>query len=94
MFVITSEYRKPVEFIDQYLEEHRKFLDQYIGKGVILVAGRKVPRTGGVIIARAESKEAMEKIMGEDPFSLHGIAVYEVTEFAPTKVAKGCELLG
>jgi len=93
MFIIMSEYLKPADFIDTFLDAHRLFLDEYIRKGVILVAGRKVPRTGGVILAKGKTKEEVERFMREDPFSINRIARYEIVEFIPTKIAKGLESL-
>lgn len=47
--------------------------------------GRKEPRTGGIIIANAESKSEIEQIIREDPFYIHQIADYEITCFIPSK---------
>jgi len=52
-----------------------------------------VPRTGGVILARCESREKLEDIIREDPFFEYGIADFEITEFYATKAANGLESL-
>jgi len=49
------------------------------------LAGRKIPRTGGVIICDVESLEELEKIMQEDPFTVNEIGTFEITEFIPIR---------
>ena len=93
MFVISSVYKKPVELIDAHVKAHREFLDRYYEKGIFITSGPKEPRTGGIILAKAGSKEELLKIMAEDPFVVHGISEYEYTEFKATKAGKGLEKL-
>nr|MBC9200023.1 hypothetical protein [Paenibacillus sp. PL91] len=53
------------------------------------------PRTGGVIIARAESKTEIEGIIKEDPFHKEKLAEYTVIPFTPTIYAESlASLLG
>ena len=91
MFIISSIYRKPAEDVDKFLVAHRAFLDTYIQKGVIVAAGRKVPRIGGVIIAKGKTKAEIEKIMEEDPFVKEGVAEYEILEVELARFAPGYE---
>lgn len=63
------------------MTDHVKFLNTYYKQNVFLTSGRKVPRTGGIIVAHAESKEVLEKIMAEDPFCKNGLAEVTITEF-------------
>lgn len=81
MFVISLNYIAPLEELDQYMEAHVKYLKKYYAADVFIMSGRKVPRTGGVIIAQADSKEILEKIIAEDPFHQHKLAEFEITEF-------------
>jgi len=87
MFLVLLTYEKPLEVIDALLEEHVRFLDEYHGQGVLLLSGRQVPRTGGLILARAGSREALMGILSRDPFWREGAARYEVIEFLPGKAA-------
>ena len=91
MFIIILSYLKPISEIDALLEPHVKFLNDYYASGVFLASGRKVPRTGGVILAKAESREEIERIVAEDPFAVHGVASYEIIEFTASKAAPGLE---
>ena len=81
MFIINLQYIVPLESIDAHMTEHMKFLQKYYKLNVFVTSGRKVPRTGGIILALAKSKEEVDKIMSEDPFCIHKLAEYTVIEF-------------
>lgn len=78
---------RPLEEVDAHLDAHKAYLDRYYASGTFLASGRRVPRTGGVILANCASREEAERLVAEDPFSVHGIARYEIIEFQPTKTA-------
>jgi uncharacterized protein YciI len=81
MFVIDLHYIVSLETLDAHMADHVKFLRKYYKMNVFVASGRKVPRTGGIILALAESKDEIEKIIREDPFHAHGLAKFTVTEF-------------
>jgi uncharacterized protein YciI len=74
--------------VDQYLDQHIEFLEKYYALGKFVVSGRKVPRSGGVIIVNAKSSAELDDIIKEDPFYKAGVSEYEVTEFLPAMAAK------
>jgi len=84
MFIIQLTYTGSLDEVDRFLEDHKLFLEKYYAAGIFILSGRKQPRTGGVILAQAESLDAIEKVIAEDPFNLHGLADYTITEFLPT----------
>jgi uncharacterized protein YciI len=71
MFIINLNYIVPLEQLDAHMADHVKFLRTYYKKNVFVASGRKVPRTGGIILALAQSKEEVEQIIREDPFYIH-----------------------
>ena len=81
MFVVDLTYIVPLEKLDAHMTEHVKYLHKYYKLNVFVASGRKVPRTGGVILALAKSKEDLESILQEDPFYVHKLAEFNVTEF-------------
>jgi len=87
MFIISLTYIKPLEEVDSLLEDHAEYLKEQYRLGNFLASGRKVPRDGGIILARAVSREEIETIITLDPFYRHQIASYEITEFVPTMSA-------
>ena len=85
MFIINLTYIVSLEELDQHMSAHVKYLDKYYDKNIFVASGRKVPRTGGVILAIADSKDAVEKIIKEDPFYKHELAEFNITEFLTSK---------
>ena len=81
MFIIDLNYIASLDEIDRHMTDHVKFLRKYYKENVFVASGRKVPRTGGIIVAAAESKGEVEKIIREDPFHRHKLAEFNVTEF-------------
>lgn len=93
MFIVSLTYVAPLERVDAALSAHVAYLEEQYAAGVFLASGRKVPRTGGVILAKAGSREALDAVLARDPFALAGVATYDVTEMAVSKAAPGLELL-
>ncbi|SUI56430.1 YCII-related domain [Shewanella putrefaciens] len=93
MFIVLLTYKKPIAEVELHLAAHIAYLDEHFAAGTFVASGRKVPRTGGVILAKAESRTVLEAILHQDPFSIADVAEFEVIEFVPTKTAPGLESL-
>lgn len=87
LFVIDLSYITALETVDQLIEPHMAFIDRCYATGLFLASGAKVPRTGGVIIARGKSIADIEALITGDPFHMAGVAKYRITEFDPGNVA-------
>ena len=87
MFVVLLSYTRPLEAVDALVPAHREFLREMYDNGTFLLSGRKEPRTGGVILARAGSLAELQSVLTRDPFHAHGVASYEIVEFVPTMAA-------
>ena len=87
MFLLILHYKKSIETVDSYVPDHTKFLQKHYDLGNFLLSGRRIPRTGGIIIARAESEEVVRAIISEDPFAIHGVAEYEIIPFIASMTA-------
>ena len=81
MFIIDINYIVPLEEIDKHIDAHVEYLKKYSENNVFIIAGRKVPPTGGILIASAKSREEVEKIITEDPFHRYKLAEMTITEF-------------
>jgi uncharacterized protein YciI len=88
MFIISITYTKPMTEIDALLSAHRKFLNEQYNNGMFLLSGRKVPRSGGIIIADAANRADVEAVVQLDPFYMAGVAEYDITEFVPSMTAE------
>jgi len=82
-FVVSLHYTAPLRAIDAAMKAHVDFLERQRQAGVFIVWGRKVPRTGGIILACGESRTAIVELMNDDPFVARQLAEVEVTEFLP-----------
>ena len=68
MYVIMLNYVKPLADVDRVLPEHVEFLKEQYARGNFLLSGRKVPRSGGVIMAKSMPLKEIKGILKSDPF--------------------------
>jgi uncharacterized protein YciI len=84
-FLIIITYTASLEKIDQLLSGHREFLQTGYDKGLLLMSGPRTPRSGGIVIARAKSREEIEEFFRIDPYKTNKLAEYDFIEFNPVK---------
>jgi uncharacterized protein YciI len=92
MYVVSLSYTASLDRVDDALEAHRAFLTRQFDAGVFIMAGPKVPRDGGVIIAAGIERSRLDEILASDPFAQQKVARYDVTEFKATRMAPGMNL--
>lgn len=92
MFIVTLTYKVPAERVEPHREAHMKWVRDAFSAGLFIASGAKVPRTGGVLLSRADRGE-LEEALANDPFAIHNVADYDVVEFTPTTTAPGYEIL-
>lgn len=88
MFVIELTYTAALSAIDAAMKPHVAWLDRHYAAGTFIASGRKVPRDGGVILAIASDRAALEAILREDPFVAGGLAEFRLIEFRTSQRAK------
>ncbi|WP_423604395.1 YciI family protein [Sphingomonas sp. MS122] len=93
MIAVLLGYKVPIETIDALRSAHVDWLKQGLADGRLLLAGRKVPVTGGMLLVRGTLDEA-KAWAATDPFATEGAAEYEFIEVAPSILAPGLEALG
>ncbi|MEL6720389.1 MAG: YciI family protein [Bacteroidota bacterium] len=93
MFIIELTYKVGLDKVEEYLEEHIEYLKKQYANKVFIASGRKVPRTGGVILSKWEDKEELLKILAEDPFKRNDLADYRIIEFIPSMTSEALEVL-
>jgi uncharacterized protein YciI len=93
MFIVTLTYLKPVEEIDALMHDHVEWLKKGYADGLFIASGRRVPRIGGVILARSGDEADLRATLARDPFVIHGAARFDLVEFAPSMTAPGAEVL-
>ncbi|MCC6941712.1 MAG: hypothetical protein IT551_08920 [Novosphingobium sp.] len=93
MFIVSLRYTRPLEEVDALLAQHVEWLRAGHAAGHFLAWGRKIPRDGGILFMRAESRTDAEALAVEDPFVKGGVAEIEVIEFAAGFAGPGLEAL-
>ena len=93
LFIVSITYTRPLEQVDKFVPEHIEFLDEQYSLGHFQLSGRKVPRTGGVILATVDSRAALDRILAQDPFHREKLADYEIIEFSPSKSSQALKFL-
>jgi len=91
VFVLLLTYVRPLAAVDALMREHVAWLDEHYAAGRFLVSGRRIPRTGGVIVARGDDRAEIEALVSNDPFVAAGVATCEVIRFRASQTAPGLE---
>ncbi|MEO1411470.1 MAG: YciI family protein [Bacteroidota bacterium] len=93
MFIVELTYKVELEKVDAYLAAHIAYLEKQYARGAFIASGRKVPRTGGVILSKLASKAELLEVLEEDPFKINDLADYKVLEFVPTMTSEAFDVL-
>ena len=93
MFIVNLTYKVDLNLVDQHLDDHIAYLEHQYKLGNFQASGRKVPRTGGIILSTLSDKAKLLESLEQDPFKIHDLAEYTVTEFVPSKTSLEFEFL-
>lgn len=91
MYLINLSYHRPMDEVEALTEPHILWLKRYFDAGVFIAAGRKDPRTGGVIMAQDIDRSRLDTILAEDPFV--AVANYEVIKVNITLTSEALKAL-
>ena len=89
MFVLVLTYTKPLAEVDGLMRKHMAWLNEQYDAGRFVMSGRRVPRSGGVIVARGDDRDEIERIAERDPFVSAGVATCEVIQFRASQTEDG-----
>lgn len=85
-FVLEGEYLVPFEEIAPLIPKHREFLQRGYDAGHFLCSGPQIPARGGFLLARAESREKLDELLAEEPFTkARKLRFSRITEFNPVQ---------
>jgi uncharacterized protein YciI len=87
MFIVELTYIVDLEEVDKILPEHIEYLKKQYEKGNFIASGRKIPRTGGIILSKLDNIEKLNKVLAQDPFKINNLATYKIVEFIPSMVS-------
>lgn len=91
MLIAVLTYIRPLDEVDALIADHIRYLDEHYASGLFVASGRRVPRTGGVILIAGHDREQAMAVLEQDPFKRAEVATYELIEFAPAKMRAGFE---
>ena len=63
MFIISVSYKCPVEEVDVHHKAHVDYLKQEYGRGSFITSGKKVPRTGGIIMSNLKTRDELLAVL-------------------------------
>ena len=86
LFVVLMHYTKPLADVDAVRAEHYGHLERAAAEGTMLAWARREPPTGGVLVAAAPDRPALEQVLAQDPYVRAGVAKPEIVEFNPKNV--------
>lgn len=85
-FLLEGEHLVPWAEVAHMEAEHHQFLQKGYDAGHFLLSGPQVPPHGGFLVARAESKEALQQLLANEPLVKAGkMRFSRVTEFHPAQ---------
>ena len=84
-FLLEGEHIVPFEErAPELIAAHRGFLKAGYDKGNFLLSGPTIPPKGGVLVARAVSREALDAMLAEEPYTKAGVMRFvAITAFHP-----------
>lgn len=85
MYLILLTYIRSADEVAAARPAHREYLDRCYAAGKLVCSGPRDPATGGVILARVDTEEEVQRIIADDPFFVDGVATYEAVRFQPVK---------
>lgn len=88
MFLINMTFTDMEKITPELTEQHRNYLEQEYRSNKLMFGGRKVPRTGGIIISQHDSEQELIQVLNLDPFIKSGAVSYAITEFIPVMASK------
>ncbi|HBM3128466.1 TPA: hypothetical protein LVL98_002188 [Klebsiella michiganensis] len=91
--VVVLTYVKPLDQVDAQLAAHVEWLKQGYADGIFLASGRKIPRSGGVILAKGDDMDGLQNWLSQDPFQQSGVAKVEIVPFEASMAAPSLQAL-
>ncbi|MEI9851054.1 MAG: YciI family protein [Sphingomonas sp.] len=88
MILVLLRYKVDAAEIDRLRPAHLHWLRQGLADGRLLVAGRKRPPTGGMLLVRG-TLDDVRAWCALDPFAAEGVAEYDFAEIEPSMAAPG-----
>lgn len=83
MCLVALSYTRSLDLVDVHRPAHQQWIETQIDRGLLVLAGRRDPPTGGFLLFRGEAEE-VTRIAQTDPFVIHSVATFEAMPFTAT----------
>jgi uncharacterized protein YciI len=95
MYLVDMSFTHLEKITPELTQQHKSYLEKEYQTNKLIFGGRKVPRTGGILISQHSNQEELKRVLDSDPFIQSGAVSYVITEFIPLMAAKDYQgLLG
>ena len=95
MFLVDMQFTDLEKITPELTDAHRAYLAAQYQNNQLMFGGRKVPRTGGILLSLHQDKAELVAMLAADPFMQSGAVSYSITEFVPVMAAPNyAEVLG
>lgn len=95
MFLVDMQFTDLEKITPELTDAHRAYLAAQYQNNQLMFGGRKVPRTGGILLSMHQDKAELVAMLEADPFQQSGAVSYSITEFVPVMAApRYAEMLG
>src|SRR5712691_8107256 len=80
LFAVLMHYTRPLPEVEAVRAAHLRHLEEHAARGVFHAWARRDPPAGGVLIAVAADRAALEAVVAQDPYVKAGVARPEIVE--------------
>ncbi len=95
MFLVDMHFTDLEKITPELTDAHRAYLAAQYQDNQLMFGGRKVPRTGGILLSLHQDKAELVAMLEADPFRQSGAVSYSITEFVPVMASPNyAEVLG
>ena len=86
-YLVELRFLKPFESFGDVVGQHRSFLQGGYDQGLLLLSGPRADKQGGIVIARADDEQTLERYFAADPYRQAGLAEHRIVPFSAAKYA-------
>jgi len=88
MYLVDMNFTDINKITPELTKQHKDYISQQYESHLLMFGGRKVPRTGGILISKHPTKTELVDVLESDPFIKSGAASYAITEFVPVMASE------
>ncbi len=84
--IAIVRFRKPIDQVDQFRDEHRTYLEELRRQGIVIASGPVEPRFLGAMLLRVPDDAVdatLFRVRDNDPYVREGLAQYELLPWNP-----------